>query len=86
MESWGKAAAVPGSSSSGSQGLPGRHEQVSRAEGRCFEGLPADRCWEANWPCWCNRAGKESDTGIRGEEKMVVEEECDDRENKKIRR
>ena len=56
MVSWGRATVARGSSSFGSQGLPGRRGWVSQASGHCLEGCPAAHCWEAGWACWCNRA------------------------------
>lgn len=84
VESWGRAAAALGSSSSGSQGLPGRRERGSQAEARCFEGHPAGRRWEANWPCWCNRAGKERwrRGHERGREYGRGKKVCNDTEDK----
>ncbi len=60
MVSWGRATVAQGSSSFESQGPAGRRGWVSQAVGRCWGGHPEARCWEAGWPCWCNRAREEA--------------------------
>lgn len=79
MVSWGRATVVPGSSSFGSQGLPGRHGWASQVEGRYWEGHPVAHCWESGWPCWCNRAregaGEQTQVYDEGEMCRVKEEE-----------
>lgn len=74
MESWGRAAAARGSSSSGSRGWSGRHGWASQAEGRCWEGRPGARWQEASWACLGNRAGEEG----RGARPWVRDRERED--------
>lgn len=58
MANWERATVAGGSSSFGSQGLPGRRGWGSQAEEHCWVGYLLAHCWEAGWVCWGSRAKK----------------------------
>lgn len=74
-----KAAAAPGSSSSGIQDSAGRREWGSRAVGRCWEEPPEAPSWGAGRPCSSRRAGENEEEwgGADGEDERVRRTETD---------